>query len=239
MRRAALLVTALAAASSAFAAGEDVYGGARVNDSVVNLGEASAFNVFFRGDLWCGKTIAEVPNPPKPVSTGLRDAASYLPGIVKNAMLIAVLQVDADGDVTKVDVEGGWPGSNDFRPAFRKAAVNMDFEPGKPGQYCAAFFIDVDGQVQDLYRTPKNLAPKPSVATAIPYPEYAYEQNVEGVSVLSIDVGADGKVIDARIVTESPLGYGFGRSAVETVMSEWRFDGAQAGRYRLKLKFAR
>jgi len=52
------------------------------------------------------------------------------------------------------------------------------------------------------------------------------------------DLVADGKVIDARVVREVPNGYGFGRSAAETVKAEWKFDGAAAGRYRLKLKFA-
>ncbi len=240
MKAIAFVAATVIATGAAMAAGEDVIGGFRkgADDVTVDFGSYGPFTVGMRGDQWCGQTFGEVPNPPKIIKVLLQPAVDALPHGVVNAMLVTVAQVNANGEVTDVEVRGGWPQSARYEGEFRKSVRTWKFASGHPGQYCATLFIDVDGQVMALYAVPDKAAPKPSVATEIPFPEFAYENAVKGTVTLSIDVGPDGKVMDARTVREAPKGYGFGRSAVETVMAEWRFEGAPEGRYRLKLSFA-
>jgi pantoate kinase len=54
-------------------------------------------------------------------------------------------------------------------------------------------------------------------------PERAKVEHVNGCAGIQFHIGSDGLVTDARLVTEYPVGYGFGASALKAVSSS-RFD---------------
>lgn len=198
------------------------------------------YRVHFRGEPFCGETWAEVPKPVELLAWNMKDVGKLIgKKDVEDALFEGVATVDAAGRVSEIQLKSVWRTGAKYEPAFREAARLWTFKPGQPGKVCVNLAVDIGGEVTALFDEPKRPAPTPTVATEIPYPELAYENNISGSVLLSIEINRDSQVTAVRVIQEEPGGYAFGIAAAETVKSEWRFDGAQAGRYRLKLKFAR
>jgi protein TonB len=64
---------------------------------------------------------------------------------------------------------------------------------------------------------PKDWAHKPDPGLRY-YPERAQAERVEGVAVLDCGIAADGALKDCVIVSEDPLGWGFGPTALRLAM---------------------
>jgi protein TonB len=62
---------------------------------------------------------------------------------------------------------------------------------------------------------------QPTVRTAIHYPGFAEQQQIEGKVTLSITIMPDGSVRDVRVVNAAPRGV-FEDSAMQSV-SRWRY----------------
>lgn len=197
------------------------------------------FAIRYRGDPYCNRTVAEVPHAVGIFDIDSRKLATRIAyGNVFNALIAVTVKVDTAGRVTDMDIKPIWPGSDYYLSAIRENAKNWRFSPGYGGTYCMALYVDADDEVGKLFRVPKVAAPRPSLATELPYPEYAYGQRVGGAVTLSIDIDKTGKVTEARVVEETPAGYLFGQAAAETVQTEWEFKGAKPGRYALRVRFA-
>ena len=82
--------------------------------------------------------------------------------------------------------------------------------------------IEVQVQVQ-VDQQPRGLStPDPK------YPAIAKRSNKEGVVVVELTIGADGRTSDITVVSEEPKGFGFGDAAREAV-KKWRFTPAKKG----------
>ncbi len=236
--RAAVVLTAAALVTGVATAGDNLR-----RSFFVGVDDFSDFAMRFQGDPFCNKTLEEIP---KPLEVKRIDAQAIADDVsdkttIINGMVAAMMTVDANGRVTNAVVKPGWPGSETYVADVEQATRDWEFVPGTAGIYCMRVYIDAEGAngpVLSLFKMPDRAAPKPSVATEIPYPEFAYTKGMKGSVTLSIDIERDGKVSEARVLEEDPKGYAFGLSAMETVQAEWRYDGAEAGRYRLKLNFA-
>lgn len=84
---------------------------------------------------------------------------------------------------------------------------------------------------------PPAAAPRPTYRAPIAFPHKAQVAERKGVAVVEVLIAAGGSVTDARLVSETPKGYGFGEAAMESVR-QWRFETAQPGVYRVTVRFA-
>ena len=111
------------------------------------------------------------------------------------------------------------------------------FEPDLPGDYCIDAEINLTAEYNKHLKNPKKAPGQPTIVTALPYPEGAYLENVEGDVEFSVWITSHGVVNQILVLSEEPEGYEFAEAAAEAIPKEWRFGDTPAGRYRLKVRF--
>lgn len=83
---------------------------------------------------------------------------------------------------------------------------------------------------------PPLAAPRPTYRAPVEFPRRAQIAEREGVAVVEVLIAAGGTVTDARVISETPEGYGFGQAALNSV-SQWHFETAEPGVYRVTVRF--
>lgn len=79
-------------------------------------------------------------------------------------------------------------------------------------------------------------APRPVKRVDPRYPDRAADDGIEGDAIVQLTIAADGSVVDAALVSETPANRGFGSAAVKAV-GKWEFGAGQAGTYRVTVRF--
>jgi len=82
------------------------------------------------------------------------------------------------------------------------------------------------GNVDNVVMTDESVDERPEVISLqIPYPSRARQRQIEGRVVVSVLIGTDGKVQNARLIESQPPGV-FDQSVIDA-MPEWRFTPAR------------
>lgn len=88
---------------------------------------------------------------------------------------------------------------------------------------------DDEALLQQLFVSPPQVTTALAYRTYVPpeYPREAWRRGLEGWVDVELTIGADGRVVDARVVSSQPRGI-FERAALRAVV-QWVFDPAAAG----------
>lgn len=163
-------------------------------------------------DQLAGITGERTPPPRYP-------AAAMEQGI--GGMVVLVVDVDASGRATAIEVERSEP-AGVFDQAAIDAAWQWTFQPeirgGKPvaGRVRVPFEFELDASPSSTDGSDTRAMPPPV------YPKAAVEQKVTGKVVLVIDVDAAGNPVEVVVESSEPAGV-FDQAAVDAA-SKWKFD---------------
>ena len=186
--------------------------------------------------------VAKDMRPPRKVHNVPMPYSDDVKAVITSAMVMVRLVVDVDGSVAQARILSRKVGGPQTTPealaeATRKletgtltAVRQWKFEPPEraPVVMTVAVAYDADGKGKAAPPPPPP-APKPGdgsvtrpVAIEQPnpiYPEEAKRTKVQGVVVLSVTVGANGQVKDARVIQSVPA---LDQAALEAVR-QWTF----------------
>jgi TonB family protein len=160
----------------------------------------------------------------------------------KDAFVTGRVQIDADGQVTSVEIFQQVPEGRGLDKMFEKSMMKWTFAPASVSEFCSSITVNFDAKKSEIDSNEPWAdvdyppSPKPTEAEPLAYPPDAYAAGIGGTVTLFIEISPTGGLRKAVVREEAPQGQLFGAAALEGVQT-WRFDGATPGRYRLKVRF--
>lgn len=183
--------------------------------------------------------------PPAPVAKPIAAVASDKAAASgKDGVADVAVTIDALGRITAMDLVNALPVNYYIDVAAFVAVHRAEFLLNRPGRYRVRVYIRNTDRAEPPLRLPPDVRASAAEPPQLPppagaqptYPRAAEKNGVQGDATLEISVGADGYVVDARILQEKPDGYDFGLLAQANVMT-WQFKSAAPGRYLVTIKY--
>ena len=166
-----------------------------------------------------------LPRAPKPLKAGKLSYPAAAGVRNQNGSVVLIITIEADGTVSAADVFSERPRQRGFGRSARQALLASLFPPGIEGRYAVPVHFGIySDEVLDGKTRTRSMAyaPEPLTRVAPDYPAGAMSKKIEGNVTLAILITEEGKVENADIIIETPMGEEFGHNARRAV-KEWTF----------------
>jgi TonB family protein len=142
--------------------------------------------------------------------------------------------VDNEGTVESVDILEETPPGMRFAESAQKALEKWIFQAGHPGRY--EYNFNFGEQPQSLPPEDGNVNPVPVTRATPAFPPEAYHIISQASAKVTAGISPDGSITGVTIVSEDPVGFGFGRECAASLKA-YTFMKGRPGDYTVSCKW--